>query len=203
MPYDYSQHVFRSQILQQAVDEAVYFFNQTHVHTLPPPDQFIGPGVYGLYYIGDFELYRPLAGANREAFTQPIYIGKAVPSGWRTGRATESIGRDLYRRLREHSGSIYLANNLAIADFRCRFMILQDYESNLISTVEAELIRRYRPLWNTVVDGFGNHDPGSGRYNQAPSEWDILHPGRLWATRLTGIAPALDRIIENIHRHLS
>jgi hypothetical protein len=81
-------------------------------------------------------------------------------------------------------------------------MILRDYESNLISTVEAELIRRYRPLWNTVVDGFGNHDPGSGRYNQAPSEWDILHPGRFWATRLTGTPPAMKIIIESIRRHL-
>jgi hypothetical protein len=200
--YDYSKHEFHSKILQKAVDEAVDFFNRTHVHTLPPPDQFIGPGVYGLYYVGGFELYKTLSDKNKEDFRQPIYIGKAVPSGWRTGRGTAVIGKDLYRRLREHSGSINLARNLDLDDFRCRFMILKDYESNLISTVEAELIRRYRPPWNTVVDGFGNHDPGSGRYNQAISEWDVLHPGREWATRLTGVPPQLKTIIEKVNRHL-
>lgn len=64
----------------------------------------------------------------------------------------------------------------------------------MITIVEAELIRQYRPLWNTIVDGFGNHDPGSGRYNQAKSEWDILHPGRIWAERLTGESPVLETV---------
>jgi Eco29kI restriction endonuclease. len=57
-------------------------------------------------------------------------------------------------------------------------------ESNLIGTVEAGLIRYYTPIWNTLVDGFGNHDPGKGRYNQAKSDWDVLHAGRPWADRL-------------------
>ncbi|MDR0670086.1 MAG: Eco29kI family restriction endonuclease [Treponema sp.] len=39
-------------------------------------------------------------------------------------------------------------------------------------------------LWNIVVDGFGNHDPGSGRYNQQISSWDTIHPGRNWAKKL-------------------
>jgi hypothetical protein len=81
-------------------------------------------------------------------------------------------------------------------------MILNDVESDLVVPVEASLIRQYRPLWNMVVDGFGNHDPGKGRYNQAKSEWDILHPGRLWADRLTGIAPELDTIISKVNTHL-
>jgi len=39
-------------------------------------------------------------------------------------------------------------------------------------------------LWNIVLDGFGNHEPGSGRYNQQRSAWDIIHPGRQWAEKL-------------------
>ncbi len=31
---------------------------------------------------------------------------------------------------------------------------------------------------NKIIDGFGNHDPGKGRYNQLRSRWDKLHPGR-------------------------
>ncbi|MBN1176697.1 MAG: Eco29kI family restriction endonuclease [Dehalococcoidales bacterium] len=72
-----------------------------------------------------------------------------------------------------------------------------------VAPVEAELIRKYEPVWNTIIDGFGNHDPGSGRYNQAPSEWDVIHPGRLWASRLTGKPPALQDIIAKLNDHLS
>jgi hypothetical protein len=46
------------------------------------------------------------------------------------------------------------------------------------------LIEKNKPLWNVVVDGFGNHDPGSGRYNQQISAWDTIHPGRSWAKKL-------------------
>jgi len=49
---------------------------------------------------------------------------------------------------------------------------------------ESLLIEKTRPLWNIVLDGFGNHDPGSGRYNQQQSAWDIIHPGRKWAKKL-------------------
>ncbi len=81
-------------------------------------------------------------------------------------------------------------------------MILSGVESDLVVPVEAELIRRHRPLWNTVVDGFGNHDPGAGRYNQARSEWDVLHPGRLWAERLRGESPRREDVIAKVRRLL-
>jgi hypothetical protein len=81
-------------------------------------------------------------------------------------------------------------------------MILSSIESDLVVPVEAELIRRYKPLWNTVVDGFGNHDPGKGRYNQSPSEWDVLHPGRSWVERLTGTPPEQPAIIAKIQNFL-
>lgn len=56
--------------------------------------------------------------------------------------------------------------------------------SAIISVVESVLINRYQPIWNTKIDGFGNHDPGKGRYEQAKSEWDKIHPGRAWAEKL-------------------
>lgn len=43
---------------------------------------------------------------------------------------------------------------------------------------------RFKPIWNKVLDGFGNHDPGKGRYEQQKSKWDTLHPGRAWARNL-------------------
>jgi len=60
------------------------------------------------------------------------------------------------------------------------------------------MIRKYNPLWNSHIDGFGNHDPGKGRYEQAKSEWDVLHPGRVWADRLKGIPPDRNKVKEKI-----
>jgi hypothetical protein len=59
----------------------------------------------------------------------------------------------------------------------------------------------FSPLWNWVLDGYGNHDPGSGRYNQQISPWDILHPGRTWAKKLKP-GRSRDQILEEITAHL-
>ncbi len=203
MNFDYSLHIFRSPKFQSVVNEAIEFFVKTPLHRLPPPNQFLGPGVYGLYYVGAYELYAKISELNRIACIQPIYLGKAVPPGWRTARTGTSETFDLYQRLREHTRSIIQGANLAIDDFRCRFMILNGIESDLIVPVEAELIRRFMPLWNTLIDGFGNHDPGAGRYNQARSEWDVLHPGRSWAVRLTGTSPKLENVIAKVRLALA
>jgi len=203
MGFDYNLHIFHSPKFRSIVDDAIRFFVGTPVHRLPPPGRFIGSGVYGLYYVGDYELYARIANLNRDAYVQPIYVGKAVPSGWRTARVIDSETPDLYRRLQEHTRSIQQAANLQIDHFRCRFMILTGVESDLVVPVEAELIRRHKPLWNTVIDGFGNHDPGAGRYNQARSEWDILHPGRPWVERLTGESPRLESVIAKIQQFLA
>ncbi len=203
MDFDHDLHAFHSPMFQSVVDDAIRFFIGTSVWELPPPNRFIGVGVYGLYYLGDYELYAKITELNWETYTQPIYVGKAVPPGWRTGRSTVSQTSGLYQRLREHTRSIQQALNLQIDEFLCRFMILDDDKSDLVVPVEAELIRRYRPLWNTVVDGFGNHDPGAGRYNQARSEWDILHPGRLWAERLTGESPAVEDVMAKVRQFLA
>lgn len=202
MNFDFNLHIFKTPKFHRILNDAIKFFDGTPVHQLPPPETFSGTGVYALYYIGGYELYSQIAALNREICVQPIYVGKAVPKGWRTVRMANAEDSTLCHRLREHSNSIRQGANLHIEDFRCRFMILKGMESNLISTAEAELIRRYTPLWNTVVDGFGNHDPGSGRYNQAKSEWDVLHSGRAWAERLTGKSPSLENVQAKIKRSL-
>jgi hypothetical protein len=203
MSFDYRLHVLHSPRFQSVVDEAVRFYDNTPVHELPPSGSFVGTGVYGLYYVGDYELYARVTGLNREECVQPIYVGKAVPSGWRTARSQETEAPVLYGRLQEHTRSIQQVENLQVDDFLCKFVILGGVESDLVVPVEAQLIRRYRPLWNSVVDGFGNHDPGKGRYNQAKSEWDVLHPGRIWAERLTGESPELGEVRAKVHRCLA
>lgn len=197
--FNREEHIYKSDAFEAIIQDTIRFFNDTPVIELPPSSRFHGTGVYALYYIGENEIYKELATKNHVAFTRPIYIGKAVPKGWRQARLesdTEKKSFELLGRLREHSRSIDLTKNLNIEDFRCRFMILEGAESNLIGTAEAALIRHYTPIWNTEIDGFGNHDPGKGRYNQAKSDWDTLHPGRPWADRLTGEGPSVDKVEE-------
>lgn len=111
-----------------------------------------------------------------------IYVGKAVSAGARKGNfgLDEEPGTALYQRLREHADSIARATNLELADFYCRFLVVDDI---WIPLGESLLIAKFSPIWNKLVDGFGNHDPGKGRYQQMRSRWDTLHPGRTWATR--------------------
>ena len=189
--FDRTKHIYRNETFVELVKDAVRFFNGTPVHPLPPKERFYGTGVYALYYIGSSARYRDFARLNRLAYNVPIYVGKAVPKGWRQSRLSDYDGRsssELYGRLREHSRSITIGEGLELGDFACRFVIFESEGSDMIGTIEAALIKLHRPLWNTVVDGFGNHDPGSGRYAQAKSDWDVLHPGRMWAEKCKGVA---------------
>jgi hypothetical protein len=144
---------------------------------------FKGAGVYAIYYKGDFAPYLRTAELNRTDDPQaPIYVGKAIPSGARKGVAiTSSITTTaLYRRLKEHAESIKSTKNLLIDDFLCRYLVVDDI---WIPLGESLLIAHFSPLWNTSLDGFGNHDPGAGRYKGLIPRWDVLHPGRDWAAK--------------------
>jgi len=164
------KHLFKSDSFQELINEAISFFCSTPMESLPPDEPEI-----------------------------PIYVGKAVLPEWRQGRTTTKENEPaLYRRLKEHSRSISTANNLDLDDFYYRFMVFSLADSDLIGAVEAALIRKYQPLWNSLIDGFGNHDPGKGRYEQAKSEWDVLHSGREWANRLKGKSPKMNEILRKI-----
>ena len=197
--------MYDSEAFDEIIKDSIRFFNGTPIQPLPPSERFEGTGVYALYYTGKFKLYKPLYDLNRTAYMMPIYVGKAVPRGWRQARAINSGGgsSELYNRLVNHAHSIEDSENLNIEDFCCRFVILENAAASMIGTVEAALIRQYMPLWNSCIDGFGNHDPGSGRYYQAKSEWDILHPGRKWADRCLGQSGSLHEVKAKVFNFLS
>jgi len=83
------------------------------------------------------------------------------------------------------------ASNLSLEDFHCRYLVVDDI---WIPLAESLLIEMFSPLWNLVIDGFGNHAPGAGRYNQQKSPWDVLHPGRAWAEKLLKNRVDLEKI---------
>jgi hypothetical protein len=203
--FDRNEHIYKNDVFAELVKDAVRFFNGTPVHNLPPPESFLGTGVYALYYIGSNPLYQRYAELNRLAYNYPIYIGKAVPKGWRQSRSSDSVltqSRELFSRLREHSRSISAVDGLSVENFMCRFVIFEAEGSDMISTIEAALIKLNRPLWNTSVDGFGNHDPGKGCYEQAKSDWDVIHQGRAWANKCNGVHKQESVIISSIEQHL-
>lgn len=160
--------------------------------SLPPLAPFPGAGVYALYYIGGFEPYRAIAPPACEAGDIPIYVGRASPPGGRSGAGglrPSTREPKLFNRLREHDRSISQVEeyaesrgltNIRLADFLCRFLVVDDI---WVALGEAVLIGHYQPLWNGFVSGFGIHGPGGGRGEQARSRWDTLHPGRLFAVR--------------------
>lgn len=203
--FDRNKHVYKNDAFVELVKDAIRFFNGTPVHALPRPESFLGTGVYALYYIGRNPLYERYADLNRLSYDYPIYVGKAVPKGWRQARSSDNSlnqSRELVSRLREHSRSIGNGAGLLLDDFMCRFVIFEAESSDMISTIEAALIKLNKPLWNTSVDGFGNHDPGSGRYEQAKSDWDVIHEGRLWANKCNGKHAEEGDIISKVENHL-
>jgi hypothetical protein len=171
------------------------------VEPLPPEKPFEGAGIYALYYTGDFSAYKPIADKNKNnQFGCPIYVGKAVPAGARKGGfgLDASPGSVLYQRLRNHAKSIKRVQNLKLEDFRCRYLTVDDI---WIPLGESLLIEMFAPLWNRTLDGFGINDPGSGRYNQKVSSWDILHPGRTWGPKLKTGRTA-EEIVRAVEAHL-
>ncbi len=165
-------------------------------------EQFEGSGVYSLYYVGEFPSYRPLAEANSGKLSFPIYVGKADSKGKRKGGFIEDgpSGTALYKRLVDHAKSIDQAINLNVEDFYCRFLVVDDL---WISLGESLLISQHSPVWNVLIEGFGNHNPGKGRYQGMRPLWDMLHPGRPWADKLQPHTMSSTQIAAEVLQYLS
>ncbi len=197
-----AEHVYKlPDEFDELIKDAIRFFNGTPVYSYPLP-KFDGPGVYAIYAITRTGVYKHFGAVNRTDYCLPIYVGKAVPPGWRKGRLQASGTGALCNRLNEHRRGIASCKRLGVKDFHCRFAIMEDEASDLISALESALIRKYNPLWNTVVDGFGNHTPGEGRWDQAKSDWDVIHPGRTWAEKCRGKATSERAVLSRVKEYM-
>jgi hypothetical protein len=170
---------------------------------LPPDESFPGAGLYALYYLGDFPAYAPIAPPETHPGELPIYVGRAIPRGARAGiggllaTTTEPV---LYQRLCQHAASLDRAENLLLEDFRCRYLVVDDI---WVPLAEALMISHYQPVWNQVLQGFGNHDPGAGRRVGARPDWDELHPGRPWAAMQAPARRSADDSLARIVAHMA
>jgi hypothetical protein len=128
-----------------------------------------------LYYRGSFHPYLPFGEPRHERL--PIYVGKAVRGGSRKGfRFDPPQKHEISDRLKNHEQSITSCKNLEVSDFHCRYLCVED---SFIGLAESILISVFDPLWNRVLDGFGNNPTGKRRAGQNLSKWDKFHPGRV------------------------
>ena len=154
----------------------VLHFEKQTLEPLDTIEVVSGPGIYSLFYSGNLPIYDSISGSE-----SPIYVGKAIPPGSRKGEDVDESKPALRSRIREHARSIGEVRNLEVSDFSYRYLVVVPV---WITLAERFLIDHYKPIWNLCLDGFGDHDPGSGRRNSQRSWWDTLHPGRKWADRL-------------------
>lgn len=147
-----------------------------------------GSGIYALYYDGPHELYAPISSPDCQ---HPIYVGQARPQGTRKGTVDESTDSvALWDRIvKDHKSSIEQVFDLEVEHFRVRYLVAKDV---FVTLAESMMIGRYRPVWNSIVEGFGNHDPGKDRRKTGKRPpWDELHPGRWWSHHLNMSTPSL------------
>jgi len=168
-------------------------------------NRFLGAGIYAIYYVGPFPTYQPIVARNINGqFLQPIYVGKAVPQGSRKGGLIDEglSSYALFDRLRIHAQTISDVDNLGIADFHYRYLVVDDI---WIPLGETYMIETFQPVWNKVLDGFGNKTPGKRRSAQYMSLWDTVHPGRGYVRDLnlpSHPKPIAD-ILKDIEKYLS
>jgi hypothetical protein len=162
---------------------------------------FSGAGIYALYYHGPFPAYQPISRNPDGEDAIPIYAGKAVPAGARKGASliASNSTNALWRRIAEHRDTIseieQASANLKLDDFSVRYLAVDDI---WIPLGESLLISTFNPVWNRLIDGFGNHDPGAGRYNGLRPLWDVVHPGRSWAPKCKERPESVEQIILKI-----
>lgn len=155
---------------------------EQQLYPLPPEEKLPGAGVYALYYSGNHPAYTQFVSMDnrRGGWKYPVYIGSAVRENAKQGfnpRPTNQAR--LWNRLKNHADSISeveaagLDRHFRLADFRCRFLMLNDA---YITLAESVLIATFRPAWNGM--GFGSKVVGGRRMTGQPSLWDSLHPGR-------------------------
>lgn len=144
-------------------------FEEQPPHDLSGLPPFEGAGLYAIYYAGTTDpLYVPLSGR-----LIPLYVGSAQSHNSATGASARSA-TPLRSRLRDHTRSIE-QSALDLSEFRVRLLLMPDVHIDL---GENGLRVGYKPVWNSILTGFGSHEQGSTTRQGQQSKWDAVHSGR-------------------------
>lgn len=173
-----------------------------HLADLSAP--FEGEGVYALYYDGDHPAYTAVSGTE-----VPLYVSSVPSSRLLLGNLKQhGPTYPLHRRLFRHAQALRQVEEpggpgepgLRLEDFTCRLLVV---EEPWAKDAEELMIADFRPLWNTVIEGFATYDPGHARRTAPRYLWDELHPGRPWAATMSPARLDRDAILALIHDHVS
>ena len=184
-PFKREDHVYSNPAFAEFLKDAVRSFNGSPVAPMPPPS-FIGSGVYALYCTAVKGPYAKFGKEiNRLEYKVPIYVGKAVPPGWRQSRQLDGSAdksTPLYSRLCQHSHSIEQGKGLSLSDFACRVLPFSASEQTLATKIVDFMVTLYKPLWNTIVRGFSRPHFTDYAGQTIHSNWEVMHNGKLQAT---------------------
>lgn len=158
-------------------DSLIRAMEERALETLGGIASFPGSGVHFLYYVGKQLPYKEMGEFNaRHNCPLPIYVGRAKDPGARQGHSPfEPVTAFLlFERILEHRRSVATTGPnpgaqypISVDDFRVRALVSMPI---WVPLAEAMAVRRYQPLWNAKLQGFGIHAPGGGRDKQRRSE---------------------------------
>ena len=153
IPFKVEDRFYHNEAFAELCKDAVRAFNGTPVCELPPPC-FAGSGVYAIYCTAKTGLYERYGNkVNRMGYNVPIYVGKAVPQGWRQSRTAGIDRLSLDEQMVFWLGLIKSSIGLEAADFQLRSHCCNVAEIGLAHSIHQLMQDTYRPLWNNVFKG--------------------------------------------------
>jgi len=171
VPFKREDHVYHNEAFAELCKDAVRAFNGTPVCELPPP-RFVGSGVYAIYCTAKKGIYERYGNkVNRMGYNVPIYVGKAVPKGWRQSRTEEIDDLPINEQVELWLRLIKSSIGLRATDFRIRALGSNVVDAGLAHAMHLLMVYAYQPLWNRVFDGCRT-------INDMTMRWAKLHSVR-------------------------
>ena len=168
--FEREKHVYTNDKFGEMLKDAVRFFHGSPVHSLPPPEEFSGAGVYAIYCIARNGIYAKFGNIiNREEYAVPMYVGKAVASGWRQNqkRQCQMFSRKtIFEQLSCWSRLIGISFGLKE---QFAFRACQFGDATMVNAVHRKLVRKFHPAWNLFFASCATQETIEGRWRLAHS----------------------------------
>lgn len=153
IPFKLEDHIYHNEAFAELCKDAVRAFNGTPICELPPP-RFSGSGVYAIYCTAKTGLYERYGNkVNRMGYNVPIYVGKAVPQGWRQSRTAGIDKLPMDEQIKFWLDLIKSSIGIRKADFQMRAHCWNVADGGLTHGIHQLMQNTYRPLWNKVFRG--------------------------------------------------